>query len=334
MKALLLDATQVLRFGDAPDGPNIQGEADWVTVAIKAAGICGADLLAYTGLDHRRRPQSDDAPLILGHEAAGVVQGGPMADSRVAINPVITCGECAYCVAGQTNICAHREVLSIGSRAGTLATHVVVPPANLIPVPDEMSMGQAALIEPLARGWHVARLARRAFPRGRNALVIGGGGIGLAAALGLKAQGVPDTRICEKNFQRAAYLRGPCDQVVAAPDGLPTEATFDIVIDAVGSMESRALASAQVKPGGILGHIGLSEVTGGMDMQRLTLQEVTIICAYGYSAMDFEQCAQAAFDGRLGPLDWFETRDLAQGAQAFADLVSGAVAVPRLILEP
>ena len=73
---------------------------------------------------------------------------------------------------------------------------------------------------------------------------------------------------------------------------------------------------------------------GGLDIRRATLQEITFVGTYTYTAQDFRDCAQAMFDGRLGPLDWVETRPLSAGEQAFADIRSGQVAAPKIILKP
>ena len=81
-------------------------------------------------------------------------------------------------------------------------------------------------------------------------------------------------------------------------------------------------------------HVGLGEDIGGLDIRRMTLQEITFIGTYTYTAADFRQTAQAIFDGRLGPLDWVEERALSDGAQAFRDIRSGAVAAPKIILRP
>ncbi|SLN20928.1 alcohol dehydrogenase catalytic domain-containing protein [Pseudooctadecabacter jejudonensis] len=304
------DATQV----DAAKG---------VRVTVRAVGISGADVHAWRG-----DISDQNYPMTLGHEISGVDDTG----ACVAVNPLIYCGECDACVVGQTNICQNRQVLGSGSVAGGLAGSVDVPRRNLMRVPDHLGFEQASLIDPLARGWHVARLARRAFPKGRTALVIGGGALGFAAALSLRTQGVDNTRLVEENAIRADYLKGKTDMPVTAPSDLPVQDAYDIVIDAVGSVASRALASLRVRAGGIIGHIGLGDVTGGFDMRRLTMNEVTIIGTYAYSALDFEQTAEAVFEGRLGALDWYEARPVTHAAAAFDDLNAGRVASPRVVL--
>ena len=107
-----------------------------------------------------------------------------------------------------------------------------------------------------------------------------------------------------------------------------------MIIDAVGYAATRATASEQVLPGGVIAHVGLGEDNGGFDVRRYTLQEVTFIGTYTYTAQDFRDTASAIFDGRLGPLDWIDHRPLAEGAAAFKDLRAGDVASPKIVLDP
>ena len=72
----------------------------------------------------------------------------------------------------------------------------------------------------------------------------------------------------------------------------------------------------------------------GLDIRRLTLQEVAFIGTYTYTAEDFRQTANAIFDGRLGALNWTERRGLSQGGAAFADILEGKTAAPKIILDP
>ena len=66
----------------------------------------------------------------------------------------------------------------------------------------------------------------------------------------------------------------------------------------------------------------------------MTLQEITFICTYSYTDQDFRDTAQAIFERRLGPLDWTEKRRLQDGQKAFYDIRAGAVASPKVILNP
>lgn len=119
---------------------------------------------------------------------------------------------------------------------------------------------------------------------------------------------------------------------VKAPESAGGDA--DLVIDGVGIEATRAAASAAVRPGAVITHIGLGSATGGLDIRRMTLQEICFIGTYTYTAQDFRDTAAAIFDGRLGALDWPVMCPLSEGAQAFGDLRAGRVAAPKIILVP
>ena len=324
MKALIYEGVETLTVRDVPEPAGQLGDH---LIRIHASGICGSDMHAYLGHDDRR-----PAPLILGHEAAGVIEEGPQQGRRVTINPLVTCGTCAACTSGRENLCPDRQIISMPPREGAFAQFVAMPDRNLVTVPDDVALEKAALAEPLAVSWHAARLALEALhpSMDRRALVIGGGAIGLAAALALRGMGVEDVTIQEPNAARRTYLQERCGQhTVSAFQGLAS-----LVIDAVGYAATRAAASAAAAPGGVIAHVGLGEDMGGLDVRRMTLQEITFIGTYTYTAQDFRDTAQAIFEGRLGPLDWPEHRPLTDGAAAFRDLRQGAVAAPKIILDP
>ncbi|GGX70724.1 sorbitol dehydrogenase [Tateyamaria omphalii] len=324
MKALIYEGVETLTYGDAADPQPDAGEH---LIRVEAVGICGSDMHAYLGHDDRR-----PAPLILGHEAAGTSIGGPKDGTRVTINPLVTNPNSAASQSGRENLCPNRQIISMPPREGAFAQLVTMLEDNLVGIPDDVSTTKAALAEPLAVSWHAARLALGALHPSmeRKALVIGGGAIGLAAALALKAMGVDDVEVTEPNPTRRAFLTDHCDQrVLSEPDGF-----YLLVIDAVGYAATRTLASAVTQPGGVIMHVGLGEDTGGLDIRRMTLQEITFIGTYAYTAQDFRDTAQAIFDGRLGPLDWTEQRPLAEGWQAFRDIRAGIVPAPKIILIP
>lgn len=328
MKALVYTAPESIEFRDvaSPDVP--EGSH---LIGIDSVGICGSDMHAYLGHDDRR-----PAPLILGHEGAGSIVNGPRNGERVTINPLVTCGGCAVCLSGRDNLCSTRQIISMPPREGAFAQFVAMPASNLVTVPDHISFEQAALAEPIACGWHAVRLGLRALAgetQSSSALVIGGGAIGVGSALCLMAQGLKTVTLVEPNELRRRYLIAGADYNVASPDDLRDD-TFDIVIDGVGYEATRKAASARVRPGGVIVHIGLGGGAPGLDVRRMTLQEITFIGTYAYTAEDFRDTARAMFDGRLGPLDWIEARPLSAGPGAFADIRSGRTAAPKIILKP
>ncbi|MEO0623511.1 MAG: alcohol dehydrogenase catalytic domain-containing protein [Pseudomonadota bacterium] len=327
MKALVYTGPEALAYQEASDP--VPGDNPLIEIA--HVGICGSDMHAYLGHDERR-----PAPLILGHEAAGTVIGGPGAGTRVTVNPLVTCGVCEDCLAGRENLCAFRQIISMPPREGAFAEQLSIPERNLVTIPDGVPTEKAALAEPLACGWHAVRLARRVLLRPleeARCLVFGGGAIGLGAALALLAQGARSVALAEPHADRRAIVAKAGDiQAIEPASDLPEG--VDLVIDGVGIEATRAAASAAVRPGGAILHIGLGSAAGGLDIRRMTLQEITFIGTYTYTAQDFRDTAQAIFDGRLGALDWTEIRPLSEGARAFADIRAGSVAAPKIILAP
>lgn len=324
MKALVYEGIETLAYRDVPQTTPQMGEH---LIRVVASGICGSDMHAYLGHDARR-----PAPLILGHEAAGIIDGGAQSGRRVTINPLVSCGGCPACKVGRENLCPERQIISMPPREGAFAQYVSMPDSNLVTVPDRVSLTKAALAEPLAVSWHAARLGLEALDPNmeQSAVVLGGGAIGLAAALALRAMGVQDVTVVEPNAARRAFLEDRCGQV--AVSSAPSSAT--LVVDAVGYAATRETASAVAAPGGVIVHVGLGEDAGGLDIRRMTLQEITFIGTYTYTAQDFRDTAAAIFDGRLGPLDWIEERPLSDGSSAFRDLRSGVVAAPKIVLDP
>ncbi len=323
MKALVYTAPETLVYRDMADPAPTPGDE---VVEVRAVGICGSDMHAFLGHDERR-----PAPLVLGHEVAGLVRGS---GRRVTVNPLVTCGTCVFCASGRDNLCRTRQIISMPPREGGFADAVALPRRNLVELPDGLGYDKAALAEPIACGWHAVRMARAAVPDARTALVVGGGAIGLGASLSLAAQGVGDVLMIEPNAIRREYLERNCGQRVSDPAALKDGTEFDIVIDGVGYEATRRQASARVRPGGAIVHIGLGSAEGGLDIRRMTLQEITFIGTYTYTAQDFIDTCKAMFDGRLGSLDWTEARPLADGQSAFADIRAGRTAAPKILLRP
>ena len=128
MKALVYTAPERLSLREVPEPRPGAGD---VLVRIDACGICGSDMHAFFGHDERR-----PAPLILGHEAAGVIAMGARAGERVAINPLVSCMHCAACLGGRANLCAERQIISMPPRPGGFAELVSIPERNVVAVPD------------------------------------------------------------------------------------------------------------------------------------------------------------------------------------------------------
>lgn len=328
MKALVYTGPEALEYRDAPD-PTADTDP---LVKIAHVGICGSDMHAWAGHDDRR-----PAPLILGHEAAGTIVSGPKTGTRVTINPLVSCGTCEPCLAGRENLCGTRQIISMPPRQGAFAEFISMPIGNMVEIPDDVPTDKASLAEPLACGWHAVRLGARALDRpleNARCLVLGGGAIGLGAALVLAAKGASDIWLAETNAERRRIdsLAGPFKTFDPMTENGPD--SVDLAIDGVGFEATRSAAFSKVKPGGVIVHIGLGSASGGVDIRRATLQEITFIGVYTYTQKDFRDTAQAIFDGQLGTLDWPEIRSLSDGALAFENIKAGIVAAPKIILKP
>jgi L-iditol 2-dehydrogenase len=212
MKALLLTDFRKLELTSL-DRPAI-GPND-VLVRVAACGICGSDVHGYDGSSGRRVP-----PIVMGHEAAGVVaEIGAAVDrvrvgDRVTFDSTISCGRCDECRQGQINKCSQRRVLGVSCgeyrQPGAFAEFVAVPQHIVYPLPLELPIEHAALIEPVAVALHavdrvtsgVGTLLRLdATPPGQShqsqknpdpfsAVVVGSGMIGLLVIQALRVAGV------------------------------------------------------------------------------------------------------------------------------------------------
>lgn len=329
MPALVYTAPHAMAFTTAPVPQPAAGE---VLVRVHAVGICGSDMHAWHGQDSRR-----PAPLILGHEAAGTIVGGSADGARVAINPLVVDPDCPAARAGRPHLSPGRQILSMPPRNGAFAGFVCIPERNLLPVPETLSLVEAALTEPLAVSWHAVRigLERLGAVKGASVLVLGGGAIGLAAALAARHMGAERLILAETNPARRAWIAARTGLDSRDPaDGLREAADSDVVIDAVGAAATRAAASALVRPGGVIVHVGLLPGDDGLDLRRITLQEITVTGSYCYTPQDFADTLAAMGRGALGQLSWFESRPLSEGARAFADLDAGRLKAPKVVLLP
>jgi len=330
MKALVYTDTKEMTYRDEPL-PN-QREGD-VIMEVQAAAICGSDMHAYHGHDERRVP-----PLILGHEVCGTVLDGKHAGKRMVINPLMTCGTCLDCLSGRSNLCVDRELIGMYLQ-GAFAEQVAIEERNLLEIPEDMNPISASVTEPTATALHaialVERIAYRPLSEMR-CLVLGGGAIGLLAALILKAKGATQIDIAETNALRresinAQHCGEAYDPIANKP---PYEGQYDIVLDCVGSGITRSTSCEAVRPGGIISHVGLQDSNDGFDSRRVTLQEVTFLGNYCYTTADMKASIDMLYQNRLGDLSWIDLRPMSAGGEAFSDLHHGKVAAAKIVLQP
>jgi alcohol dehydrogenase len=333
MRTLVYTQPNEVQLQDRPMPEAAPGE---VVLEIEAVGICGSDMHAWHGHDPRRQPG-----LVLGHEFVGRITEsaapGFAVGTRFTGNPLITCGTCEYCVQGRNNLCANRTMVGM-TRPGAYAEFMSIPASSLIAMPQDLSYRAAALTEPAATAWHAINLTLRALARPIHecrVLVIGGGAIGMLAALLLRHLGVRRVVLAELNaLRRDAVVQHAQCETIDPRANAPAENDFDVVIDAVGTKATRAQAFAAVKPGGVIMHVGLQDWASEIDMRKLTLAEITLLGTYTYTTADLRATVSALAQGAFGDLAWVEERPLEAGQQAFLDLDQGRCAAAKVLLRP
>jgi alcohol dehydrogenase len=333
MKALVYTQPLEVQLLERPEPELADGE---VVLRIEAVGICGSDMHAYHGHDPRRKQG-----LVLGHEFCGTVVrssvGSHAPGVRVTGNPLITCGVCDYCVQGRNNLCSRRTMVGM-TRPGAFAQYMSIPASSLVDIPQDMPAVHAALTEPAATALHAINMSLKALARPlpeNRTLVIGGGAVGMLAALLLRYYGARGMVLAEVNPLRRQSAEQHVGVTTYDPrHSAPEENGFDYVIDAVGSTHTRTAALTAVKPGGVVMHIGLQDWASEIDMRKLTLAEITLMGTYTYTTADLRATVKLLRQGAVGDLSWVHTMPLAQGAQAFADLDSGTLASSKVVLLP
>jgi len=189
MKALILERAHVLRLGDIEIDETL-GPRD-VRIDIKTVGICGSDVHYYT--HGRIGPFVVEQPMVLGHEAAGQITevGREVAhlkvDDRVCMEPGIPNAHGRATRLGMYNLDPDVRFWATPPVHGVLRPSVVHPADFTFKLPDNVSFGEGAMVEPLAVGMHAANKAR--IKPGDVAVVIGAGPIGMVTALAALAGG-------------------------------------------------------------------------------------------------------------------------------------------------
>jgi L-iditol 2-dehydrogenase len=158
------------------DPPRLE-DTDQVLIRVVAVGVCGSEVHAYQGTHPYRT-----APVVLGHEMAGVVTdvGSTVTNltpgDRVTVDPQWTCGACAYCESGLPHLCVHKRVLGTPVWPGAFAEQILAPAEAVYRLPDTLSFAEGCLIEPLTVATHVVR--RSGLRTGERVAVLGTGSIG------------------------------------------------------------------------------------------------------------------------------------------------------------
>ncbi|MFG2575467.1 L-idonate 5-dehydrogenase [Streptomyces sp. NPDC048481] len=244
-----------------------------VLVAVRYGGICGSDLhyWRHGGVgDFRLRE-----PMVLGHEVVGTVlahgspdPSGVSRGAEAAVHPATPCGACPECARGLRNVCRDARYLGSAARTphvqGGFAARIVVPAAQVRPLPAGLPLRRAALAEPLSVALHAVR---RAGPvAGRRVLVTGAGPIGCLVVAAAKAAGAArvtatDLLPAALGFARAAGA----DTTVLAGDpetaedqaGRPPAEEADVAVEASGTAAGLDACLRGVRRGGTVVQLGM-----------------------------------------------------------------------------
>ncbi len=343
MKALVLEAYNRLAYKEVP-APQV-GPED-VLVQIKACGICGSDIHGLDGSTGRRIP-----PLIMGHEASGVIAGvgnsvaGWHVGDRVTFDSMIYCGKCHFCQRGQTNLCDNRRVVGVSCEQyrqhGAFAEYVVLPPQVLYRLPEGLSFERAAMVEGLSVAFHAA--GRPPLALDSTVVVAGAGMIGLLLIQMLRFAGcgqIIAVDLDEGRLELACQLgadvglRADRDDVVAdilsRTEGRGADAAFEVV----GITATVDLALRALRKGGLLTLVGNLSPAIEFPLQSVVTREITL---YGScsSAFEYPQCLDLITRGavKVDPLI-SKVAPLSEGAEWFARLRQPGHGLMKVLLAP
>jgi (R,R)-butanediol dehydrogenase / meso-butanediol dehydrogenase / diacetyl reductase len=317
VRALVWHGPNKMSVDEVPDPLPKAGEA---VVRSEAAGICGSEIEGYLGRMSNRVP-----PLVMGHEFAGTVISVATGVSRawvgkrVAINPIVGCGTCQYCIRGDRNLCPERFLVGV-TVPGGFASTVSVPERCLVEMPGDMDARLGALVEPLANGVHAIR---QGAPRGAaTAVVIGAGTIGLACMQAALLHGIPSVTVIEPHptRQNQAMRLGAHAAHASADEMKPG---VDLVVDAVGAEATRLTAIELLNPAGVAVFIGLHDDETPLPWRRVIRGNHTIRGVFAYSDSDFLKALDWLSLGRAGIGDLKPVLALEEGPDAFSTLAKG-----------
>ena len=343
MKALVMREYKRFEYEDVPE-PKI-GPGD-VLIQVKACGICGSDVHGMDGSSGRRVP-----PVIMGHEAAGVIVevGGAVAGwrsgDRVTFDSTVYCGDCFFCRKGLPNLCDNRRILGVSCAEfrmdGAFAEYVAVPSRVLYRLPDALSFERAAMVEGTSVAFHAVN--RTPIRLNDTVVVVGAGMIGLLVVQALRLAGcgqivavdLDDARLAAaRDLGATATLRSDREDVPAAVANLTEGRGADLAFEVVGITPTIRLAVASVRKGGSVTLVG--NVSQGVDMplQAIVTRELTL---YGTAASngEYPACLEAMSRGgvRVDPMI-SAVAPLAEGHSWFNRLYEREPGLMKVILVP
>ncbi len=343
MKAMLLSEYCKLELVDMPT-PEF-GDDD-LLVSVKACGICGSDIHGYDGSSGRRIP-----PLVMGHEAAGIVAAVGKnvkrfaEGDRVTFDSTVSCGRCNSCRSGRINLCENRQVLGVSCgefrRHGAFAEYVVVPNNIAYHIPAELPFENAALIEAVSVAVHAAN--RTPVQLGDTAVVVGSGMIGLLVIQAIRLAGcstviaidLEDSKLSVAKQLGADFTLNPKQVDVSAEVARLTDGRgADVSLEVVGATATIQSAIACTKKGGAVTLVGNLAPKIELPLQAVVTRELSL---YGTCASNGEYpvCIEYLRRGDINVKPLITaTAKLEEGPKWFERLYAGEPGAMKVILQP
>jgi 2-desacetyl-2-hydroxyethyl bacteriochlorophyllide A dehydrogenase len=312
-----------------------------VVIEVAYSGICGSELSGFLGQSSIRKP-----PLIFGHEFSGrIVDTGAntqlAAGARVTANPLIACGNCAYCRAGEEQLCTDRRLLG-AARAGSNAAYVAVPEDRVVLLPDNLSDEQATLAEPVGYAVHVVEML--ALKPEDVLVVIGMGPIGLFVLQAARHYGTANVYAVDTNEERlaiaqtlgaAAALNPLHDNVAQVIEDATGGVGAHAVVDAVGSTAVRQSALSLIRRQGTVIFSGLHTAETSLPINDMVRNEVQTRGAFAYQDAQFRRAVDLIAQGAVGlQAQWIVKAPLADGAHWYDQLINNPGGTAKVLLVP
>ncbi len=321
---------------------------DEVLVRVVSAGICGSDIHGFDGRTGRRVP-----PLIMGHEAAGVITeiGANVAHwqlgDRVTFDSTIYKLDDWYSRRGQYNLSEGREVLGVSTgpggfrRNGAFAEYLTVPQHILYKIPDNVTFTQAALVEPLAVALHAVSLTP--VQVGESAVVVGAGMIGLLVVQVLRLAGcypiitvdLADDRLTiAKQLGADLTLNPSKDDVIAQIQANTHGRGADVAIEAVGISATVQLAIGAVRNGATVTLVGNLSPSVEVPLQAIVTRQLRLQGSCAING-EYDTALTLIASGRVDVTAILSAEvPLSDGPAWFDRLYAGEKGLLKIVLKP
>jgi L-iditol 2-dehydrogenase len=286
VKSIVLTGIRHIGLTDIPTA-EIKNPGD-VLIKIKRAGICGSDVHYYSS--GKIGDQVVKYPFTVGHEVSGIIQETGKAvqilkpGDRVAIDPALPCWKCDQCLAGRHHTCRNLKFLgNPGQAEGALSEYLVMPETSCYPVPENISMDQAVISEPLSIGLYSVKKSE--ITENKKIGILGFGPIGMSVFLSARYYNINDIYVTDKINERlniavnsGASWTGNPDNINIVKEILNLEPLqLDVVFECCGKQEAVDQAIDLLKPGGKLMIIGIPDFDRwSFSVDKTRRKEITI----------------------------------------------------------